>query len=191
MALINLNLCIDDTTGKFIAVNPETGETFELSKISAPKEKKATKKSDGSTIPTITLESNKYSFNSAAVELMKLEAGSRICIKMEKNGTKLVPVIGKDEAFECPGSGNKVTKSFTVACRGHQNEELAKYGDTFIIKAHSSKDGIFILEGNKQLVEVVDVQDENVEITDEDITNDLDLLGVSEDKDLTAFDFTL
>ena len=82
--------------------------------------------------PKLILEDNKYRLNNAAVELMGLDTDSKLNIRYEQGKGGDVPVIGTSVAFGI-SSGNKLTKSNTVACRGHNREELVKYGEEFIL----------------------------------------------------------
>lgn len=147
--LINYNLCFDDEQGKFVAVNPETGELREFT-ASAAKKTTTTrkKKADESTTPQLILSDNKYSLNTAAVELMGVEPEAKLNIKMRKIDGVITPVLGTDEAFKCK-SGNRLTKSFTVACRGANNEALAAYGTIFELTENPDGSGTFILKGEK------------------------------------------
>lgn len=157
--------------------------------------KKTTKKKaskDESSEPQIILEENKYTLNSAAVELMGVEPDDRLDIKFEKKGKGFIPIIGTNEAFGTK-AGNRLTKTFTVSCRGKANEELHNYGTIFTLVAHSTKEGIFIMNGN-QVPEEVETE---VEIKDtKEVEVDIDLNEfVDETKDevkeITALDFNL
>ena len=147
--LIDYKLCFDDEQGKFVAVNPETGE---IRDFVAPAAKKATttrkKKADESSEPQLILSDNKYTLNTAAVELMGVEPEAKLNIKMRKIDGVITPVLGTDEAFKCK-SGNRLTKSFTVACRGANNEALAAYGTVFELRENPDGSGTFILKGEK------------------------------------------
>lgn len=184
-------------------VDPETGETTcvdreivndDIKKSKSTTTKKTTKKKDDDPTPKITLEDNKYSLNSAAVELMGVEPEDRLDIKMEKQGKLLIPIIGTNEAFGTK-AGNRLTKTFTVSCRGKANDELSKYGSVFVIEPHPEKDGLFIMRGDKDVPEPP-TADKNVEIPeDENLPIDADLEGLVEDdseaKEISAFDFNL
>lgn len=154
-------------------LDPETGETTcvdrqiindDIKKVSKKPSKKTSKDED--TTPRLVLDSSKYILNSAAIELLQVEAGDRIDIKYEQSGTTVVPIIGTSEAFGTPNSGNKLTKSNTVACRGKANVELSKYGDSFTFE--STSDGLFKLVGNKATTE--EVADDNISLPDDDLT---------------------
>lgn len=130
--------------------DPETNEYTPISQEVIEEGKKLGKtskaaiKDDGSTEAQVILEDNKIVLNSKAVELLGAKWEDRISVRYEKQGDRLVPVIGKDEMFNC-SSGNKLTKSKTIACRGKANNELSKHGNTF--KMVSIREGIFMLDG--------------------------------------------
>ena len=144
MALVNYNLCFDEESNKFVAVNPETGEIKDLT---APKKTTTRKKTvkEESTTPELVLSDNKYSLNSAAVELMGVQPDDKLVIKMRKVNRVMMPIIGTCEAFKVK-DGNRLTKSFTVACRGANHEALAAYGTRFTLEP--TDEGTFILKGN-------------------------------------------
>lgn len=105
------------------------------------KKKKTTKKvkeviEEMSTEALITLESNKLVFNTKAIADMAIEYEDRIVIKWEKEdgkGKTMIPIIGKDISFDEEGTGNKVTKSNTVAYKGKSNTVLSEFGSEFKI----------------------------------------------------------
>lgn len=187
-----MDLCnIYFDNGKYIIVNQETGETkdFELAKPKATK--KATKKvEDNDPTPRLTLLDNKYELNQAAVELLGVEPDDRLNINYEKDGQYYRAVFGTDINFGHPGTGNKLTKSNTVSCRGKANVELARFGSEFTIEPHPDKDGLFILKGEKDVI-ANNVIDENITVKDDNIDDILDLAADKEDTVITNFDFTL
>ena len=154
--------------------NPETGEYTPINRTIVNddiKKAKSTIKDDGSKEPIVTLEDNKLVLNSKAVELLGAEWEDRISIIYQKHGNNLVPVIGKDDVFNCK-SGNKLTKSKTISCRGKANTELSKYGSEF--KLVSLDNGTFIMDGGievpyientkkKQDSKIKVIEDENPE----------------------------
>lgn len=186
-------------------VNTETGEITtncikktidktNIKVVDAPVKKKSTKvKKEESNTPQLILEENKYSLNTAAVELMNVTTEDKIDIKYEKRGKNMIPVIGSDSIFGTKG-GCKLTKSNTVACRGSKNEELSKYGTTFEIVPHESKQGLFILKGNNS--PEIEESEIKLDTEDENLPLDVDLEELIDDKDanLTEIDasfFTL
>lgn len=174
--LIEFKLCYDDEAGKFVALNEETGEVRDFT----PATKKATstrtkKKVDENPNPQLTLEDNKYSLNTAAVKLMGLEPEMKLCIKMKKIDDAMMPIIGTNEAFKVK-DGNRLTKSFTVACRGANHDALANYGTIFDLEANPNLEGTFILKGDKG---PVIVHDENISESVE-IPEDLEGINLNE-----------
>lgn len=173
-----------------MTINTETGEILGTRLInkgvnqSIPKVTKTKVEKDEEPIPKLILEDNKYRFNTAALELMNLEPDSKLVIRYEENSGRSIPVIGTNTAFGV-SSGNKLTKSNTVACRGNNREELAKHGTEFTIKPHPNKGGIFILVSDKD-EDLQLVGDENIKITEEDkVTGfDLDLNELVDEQDM-------
>lgn len=204
MAMINFQLSVDPEKGTFTVTSMDTGETQTV-KMPAKKTtaKKSTVKDDGDPTPRLTLEASKYCLNSAAARLL-LDPDAdenRLDIKYKKDGKKLVPVIGNNVTFGTK-SGNKVTKTNTVSCRGKANEELSKYGTEFVLIPHPTEDGLYILQGDAEIEDEPE-GDENfaapedtpskpVEVDDEDL-NLAGLLDDEDDNDTEAdsFDFTL
>lgn len=183
MSILKFEFTYNTETKEFSVTNTETGEVKSIK--TTPKKSIFKKKDDGSTIPTLTLEDNKYCLNNAAVELMQVQPDDKLDIKYEKRGNKTVVVIGNDEIFGTH-SGNRLTKSFTVACRGNKNNELAKFGTEFTIVPHDAKIGLFILNSEKTKEEPNG--DENISIEDElDINLSLD----NEDANVTEIDASL
>ena len=169
--------------------NPETNEYTPISKeiieegASVKKSSKSKLKDDGSTEPIITLEENKLVLNSKAAEVLEAEWEDRISIIYQEHNNKLVPVIGKDEVFQCKG-GNKLTKSKTIACRGKANEKLSEHGSEF--KLIPIGDKTFIMDGGKEIpyTEPKKRTDKKVAIAeDEDITEVLPMEATLEGSD--------
>jgi len=126
---------------------------------------KATKKADENPEPELILEDNKYVLNTAAVELLGVEADDRIDIKFEKKDKVRIPVIGCNTAFGTQG-GNRLTKSNTVSYRGKNHDLLGEYGTIFSFK-ETDKTGIFELIGDQPLP--VEKEDDNIKIEDEEV----------------------
>ena len=169
-----------------MSVDTETGEILETKLIdrNVNKPVKAVKTVQKETIqdeePKLYLEDNKCKLNSAAVSLMGISPGDKLDIKYDEGKNGSIPILGTDAAFGTKG-GNKLTKSNTIACRGSKNEEHSKYGKEFVLAAHTSKDGLFVLTSEEVAVDQL-TGDENVNIdTPEGI--DLNLEGLVDDKD--------
>lgn len=152
----------DDETGEVKVLNREVvNDDLPKTKKSSPK--KSTK--DENPDPELILEDNKYSLNTAAIELLGVEADDRIDIKFEKRDKTRVPVIGCNTAFGTQG-GNRLTKSNTVSYRGKNHDLLEEYGTVFSFK-ETDKEGIFELVGDKPLPE--EKEDENIKIVDDEV----------------------
>lgn len=176
-----------------MSVNIDTGEILEtrlidrsigksdLKVVKTPKKK--TVQDDGEE-PKLILEENKYRLTNAAISLMGLDEESKLVIKYEDTKSGSIPIIGTNVAFGI-SSGNKLTKSNTVACRGNNREELAKHGTEFTLVPHPSKENLFILHsGEKQINQII--EDDNVKIEgdeDKDLPFDLDLSELVDEQD--------
>lgn len=161
--------------------DPETNEYKPLKQeIVKDKVQKVTKaeEAEDSAEPQITLEANKYILNKAAATLMGVEWENRLDIKYQpiEKGGMMFPIIGTDTAWKTK-SGNKLTKSLTVSCRGNANELLAKYGDTFTVTPWKGHEGLFVMIGNKDRTEEEPtIKDNNISIKeDENPVEDLPL----------------
>lgn len=161
--------------------DPETNEYKPLKQeIVKDKVQKVTKaeEAEDSAEPQITLEANKYVLNKAAATLMGVEWENRLDIKYQpiEKGGMMFPIIGTDTAWKTK-SGNKLTKSLTVSCRGNANELLAKYGDTFTVTPWKGHEGLFVMIGNKDRTEEEPtIKDNNISIKeDENPVEDLPL----------------
>lgn len=182
----------DTETGDIKCINREVinDDIKPVKKASTPKKKSS---KNESSEPQIILEDNKYTLNSAAVELMGVEPDDRLDIKFEKNGKLMIPIIGTNESFGTK-AGNRLTKSFTVSCRGKANDELQNYGTVFTLSVHPTKEGLFVMQGDKAPEAVVD---DKVEIKDDasevEVEIDLDdfIADEHEVEEISALDFKL
>lgn len=196
---MEFKLSIDTEKGSFEIVNMGTGE---VKSVELPVKKRATRKAkqpeDENPNPQIVLGENKYVLNSAAVKLLGVEPDDHLIIKTERHGKTLIPVIGTNESFGNK-SGNRVTKSYTVSCRGKANAELLEFGTVFDLEPHDKKEGLFFLHGDKAPV-IEEAEEEpseengeskevDVEINDNDLA---DLLGSdAQPEEVSALDFTM
>lgn len=176
-----------------MSVNIDTGEILEtrlidrsigksdLKVVKTPKKKTV---QDEGEEPKLILEENKYRLTSAAISLMGLDEDSKLVIKYEDTKSGSVPIIGTNVAFGI-SSGNKLTKSNTVACRGNNRDELAKHGTEFTLVPHPSKENLFILHsGEKQIDQII--EDDNVKVEggeDKGLPFDLDLGELVDEQD--------
>ena len=137
----------DSETQKVSDVKCTVGET-------EAKKKRTTKKTSEVVVledkAMITLDSAKLSLNhKAAADLGVIGGESRLAVKWEKEGNVLIPIIGTDIAFSEEGSGNKVTKTNTVAYKGKANAVLAEYGSEFSIEPYKDEKGLWKLISSK------------------------------------------
>jgi len=164
-------------------VDTETGELFTkeatFGDFKEPTKKTTTTrtrkpKTDDEPTPMIHLLEGKYQFNTKAIELTGFEPEMKIDIKFEKKGRVTTPVLCEDEK-----SGNRLTKTYTVSCRGSKHDNLAEYGSTFEVIPFEGKEGYFKLMGNIQKEDdIIDVPEEisNPDDDDEDIIdNEVDI----------------
>lgn len=158
--------------------NPETNE---YKPIGDPEVVKSTKKqsvTEESSEPQLILLDNKYSLNSAALELLGVTAGDKIDIRYQIIENINYPIIGSSTSWKST-SGNKLTKSSTVSYRGKANEMLSTFGDTFDLTSWTGHDGLFILIGNKE-----QVIDPNIEVkTDNSVEVDKPIETTTEEDD--------
>ena len=175
------NITVNTETGEFSVTNTDTGEikTNKIPKSTSKKELANTGE------PELVLLDNKCMLTQSAIELLGVSPGDQIDIKYEKQGNLLVPVIGSNTNFGTK-SGNKLSKSNTVSCRGKVNEELSKYGTKFKLKEHPSKPGIYFLTNENT---VSDTNNEDIEFPD-DTTED-DLMSLDLDDLADSIDFEL
>ena len=158
------------------------------------------KVNDESLEPQLVLAENKYSLNSAAIDLLGVNVGDRIDIKYQIIDDINIPIIGSSTVWNS-NSGNKLTKSGTVSYRGTANIALAEYGSLFTLTPWKGHDGLFILMGDEPLPQKEEIiEDDNIEIpVDDKIENDikdkeeeltLDDLEEDSSEELSNFKFT-
>lgn len=175
--MIKFDLYFDEDNNKFVAVDPETGETKDLEIKKTRKSSTKVKIDDSNSDPEITLESNKYCLNLAAVQLLAVEPDDKLVIRYIHGD----PVIGKNSTFGVE-AGNKLTKSFTVSCRGKGNEELARFGNKFSLTP-GEKEGLFIMHGDAP-----ELPKETEEIANPNDIDDLESL-IDNSDEISNFDF--
>lgn len=176
-----------------MSVNIDTGEILEtklidrsigksdLKVVKTPKKKTV---QDEGEEPKLILEENKYRLTGAAISLMGLDEDSKLVIKYEDTKSGSVPIIGTNVAFGI-SSGNKLTKSNTVACRGNNREELAKHGTEFTLVPHPSKENLFILHSGERQIDQI-IEDDNVKVEGDegkDLPFNLDLGELVDEQD--------
>ena len=139
------------------------------------------KPKDNDPIAKITLLEGKWQMNHACVELTGFEPEQKLEIKFEKKGRLTTPVLCEDEK-----SGNRLTKTYTVSCRGSRHDNLAEYGTIFVVEPYEGKEGYFKLKGDiEKEDDIIDIPEE-INVPEED-----DLIEDTESIDISDFDLSL
>ena len=173
---------VDTETGELFTKEATFGDFKEvLKKTTTTRTKKV--KDDGDPVAKITLLEGKWQMNHACVELTGFEPEMKLEVKFEKKGRVTTPVLCEDEK-----SGNRLTKTYTVSCRGSRHDNLAEYGDVFEVIPYEGKEGYFKLKGNAPQKEddIIDIPEEitDPEELDDDITDNSEV-------DISDFDLEL
>ena len=171
---------VDTETGELFTKEATFGDFKEATKKTTPTRSKKPKDTD--PVAKITLLEGKWQMNAACVELTGFEPEQKLEIKFEKKGRVITPVLCEDEK-----SGNRLTKTYTVSCRGSKHDNLAEYGDIFEVIPYEGKEGYFKLKGNVEKED--DIIDVPEEITDPDEIDE-DVIDDSE-VDISDFDLEL
>ena len=160
---------VDDTTGEIITREATLGDFKEVTaKKKATSSKKP--KDDGDPVAKVMLLDGKIQLNTAAINLTGYEPDMKIDIKFEKKGKKQIPVMMQAD------SGNRLTKSYTISCRGSKHDNLLEHGDVFELEPYPDKDGYFYLKGNKAIEDdIIEVPQEISEPEDDFSDEDFDL----------------
>ena len=162
---------IDIETGEIITREATLGDFKEVTAKKKATSSKKVKIDDSDPNPKITLLDGKVQFNKAAVDLTGFEPDMKIDIKFDKKGKKQIPIMMREE-----NSGNRLTKSYTISCRGSRHDDLLKYGDVFELEPYPDKDGYFYLKGNKAIEDdIIEVPQEISEPEDDFSDEDFDL----------------
>ena len=147
---------LDETTGELITREATLGDFKEVTKKATTTRTKKSK-DDGETEPLIHLLEGKWQLNNKAIELTGFEPEMKLDIKFEKKGKVTTPILCEDEK-----AGNRLTKTYTVSCRGSKHDNLSEYGNTFNVIPYEDKEGYFKLIGNapKPEDDIIDVPEE-------------------------------
>lgn len=147
---------VDTETGEIMTKEATLGDFKNVVK-KATTTTRTRKPKDTDPEPKITLLEGKIQMNNSCVELVGWEPEMKIDIRFEKQGRKITPIILEDEA-----KGNRLTKTFTVSCRGSKHDNLAEYGTIFKVVPYEGHDGWFKLKGDAPEKEddIIDVPEE-------------------------------
>lgn len=170
-------------------VDQSTGELFEETReflddtIKVPKKttsRSSKKPKDNDAEPKVYLEDNKIRLNGKAIELTGFEPEQKINILFEKKGKTITPILCLDDK-----NGNRLTKSFTISCRGSRHDNLAEYGNIFNISEYEGKENYYKLSGDKI------IESDLIEIPEEISDPEEDDLDMSTSDEGTEIDFNL
>jgi hypothetical protein len=169
---------VDTETGELFTKEATFGDFKEvIKKATTTRTRKA--KTDDEPTPMIHLLEGKWQLNTKAIELTGFEPEMKLDIKFEKKGRTTTPVLCEDEK-----SGNRLTKTYTVSCRGSRHDNLAEYGDVFEVIPYEGKDGYFKLKGNiEKESDIVDIPEE--------ISNSEEFDDITDDSGVDISDFDL
>lgn len=173
---IKINSCklilelVDEETGEIMTREATLGDFKEAKKTSTTTRTRKPK-DDGSTEPKLTLLEGKIQLNNRAAELVGWEPDTKIDIRFEKQGRKITPIMCED-----PVKGNRLTKTFTISCRGSKHDNLSEYGTEFNVIPYEGRVGIFKLIGNAP-----EKEDDIIDVPEEIASDDeLDAVDVSD-----------
>ena len=169
---------LDETTGELITREATLGDFKEVTKKATTTRTKKPKDTD--PVAKLTLLEGKVQMNNAAIEMTGFEPEMKIDIKFEKKGRVTTPVMMQAD------SGNRLTKTYTISCRGSKHDNLAEYGDIFVLEPYDGKEGYFKLKGN------IEKEDDIIDVPEE-ISNpeDSDDLDINDDSGIDVSDFDL
>lgn len=173
---------VDTETGELFTKEATFGDFKEVTKKTSTSTR-SKKPKDEDPVAKITLLEGKWQMNAACVALTGFEPEQKLEIKFEKHGRVTTPILCEDEK-----TGNRLTKTYTVSCRGSRHDNLAEYGDIFEVIPYEGREGYFKLKGNVEKEDdIIDVPEEiaNPEEFDDDMN--LDEGGV----DVSDFDLNL
>lgn len=167
-------------------VNQETGELFtreatlgDFKEVKKTTTRTKKSKDDGSTEPKVILLDGKIQLNSRAVELCGWEPEAKIDIRFDKKGKKMTPVMGED-----PSKGNRLTKTYTISCRGSKHDNLKDFGTEFNVVPYEGKDGWFKLIGENQPEDdIIEVPEEIIDPEESDFDESVNIIDESNDVD--------
>lgn len=146
---------VDKETGEIITREATLGDFKEVKKTTSTRSKKP---KDEDPVAKVTLLEGKIQMNNAAVQMTGWEPEMKIDIKFDKKGRTTTPVMVKAD------TGNRLTKTYTISCRGSKHDNLAEYGDIFEVVPYEGKEGYFKLKGNAEKEDdIIDVPEEVID----------------------------
>lgn len=165
---------VDQETGELITREATLGDFKEVKKSSTSTRTKKPKDTD--PVAKLTVLDGKVQLNNAAIELTGFEPEDKIAIKYEKKGRLITPILMQNDK-----EGNRLTKTYTIFCRGGKRDELLRYGDVFELEPYN--EGTFKLKGNIEQPEddIIDVPEEIASEDELDEAFDVDNIDFSFD----------
>lgn len=170
---------VDTETGELFTKEATFGEFVEAKKASTTSRTKKPKDTD--PVPKLIVLDGKVQLNNKAVELTGFEPEMKIAIEFEKKGRQITPIL-----FEDDNKGNRLTKTYTISCRGSKHDNLIEYGTVFELIPYEGKPNFFKLKGDAPEKED-DIIDLPKEIAEPDEIED----DIEEPTSLDDFDLDL
>lgn len=166
---------VDTETGELFTKEATFGEFKEVTKKASTTRTKKPK--DDDPVAKLTVLDGKVQLNNKAVEMTGFEPEMKIAIEFEKKGRQITPIM-----FEDDNKGNRLTKTYTISCRGSKHDNLIEYGTIFELIPYEGKPNFFKLKGDAPEKEddIIDVPEEiaepdEIEDTVEASIDDFDL----------------
>lgn len=166
---------VDTETGELFTKEATFGEFKEAKKKASTTRTKKPK--DDDPVAKLTVLDGKVQLNNKAVEMTGFEPEMKIAIEFEKKGRQITPIM-----FEDDNKGNRLTKTYTISCRGSKHDNLIEYGTVFELIPYEGKPNFFKLKGDAPEKEddIIDVPEEiaepdEIEDTVEASIDDFDL----------------
>lgn len=157
MKIIDLNIKIEYDPVKDEIVNYSTTLNGVVEKKTSTTKRSSSKKTEESDESFLLREENKLTLSSKLVEELGAVYEDRIAIFYEKTPEGITfPLIGLETSFPGKASGNKLTKTNTVACRGNSNSTLAEFGTRFSVEPY--KTGLFKLVGDTKAEKAITLE---------------------------------
>lgn len=149
---------VDTETGELFTKEATFGEFVEAKKASTTS--RAKKPKDTDPVPKLIVLEGKVQLNNKAVELTGFEPEMKIAIEFEKKGRQITPIL-----FEDDNKGNRLTKTYTISCRGSKHDNLIEYGTVFELIPYEGKPNFFKLKGDAPEKEddIIDLPEEIAE----------------------------
>jgi hypothetical protein len=85
---------------------------------------------------------------------------------------------------EDPSKGNRLTKTYTISCRGSKHDNLKDFGTEFNVVPYEGKDGWFKLIGENQPEDdIIEVPEDIIDPEESDFDESVNIIDESNDVD--------